>query len=115
MIVGHIDDCAIMPVHFEGITGMSKQVPLSPAQGWKGYVMRVFALKKDCHSPRHRHPWPHINWIIDGTGLLHIDGTDHPVRNGSYAYIPSGALHQFTNTGNSPFTFICIVPEEGEA
>ena len=114
MIVGHIDDCETTPVHFEGITGMSKQVPISPAYGWEGYVMRVFTLEPGCHSPRHRHPWPHINWMIRGEGVLHIDGADYPVRKGSYAYIPADALHQFTGTGSKPFVFICIVPEEGE-
>ncbi len=114
MIVGHIDSCKLCPVHFEGATGITRQVPISHAEGWKDYVMRVFTLEAGCSSPRHRHPWPHINWIVSGKGVIHLDGTDHAVREGSYAYIPGGALHQFSNTGSEPFIFICIVPPEGD-
>ncbi len=114
MIVGHIDKCKASPVNLKGITGMSKQVPISHAEGWKDYVLRVFTLEPGCSSPRHRHPWPHINWIVSGEGLIHLDGADHAVREGSYAYIPGEALHQFTNSSSEPFVFICVVPPEGD-
>ena len=114
MIVGHIDDCKTTPVDFEGIEGVTKRVPISPVHGWEGYVMRVFSLEPGCRSPRHRHPWPHINWMVSGEGVVHIDGTDYPVLESSYAFIPADALHQFTNTGGKPFVFVCIVPEEGD-
>ncbi|HOL17730.1 MAG TPA: cupin domain-containing protein [Bacillota bacterium] len=112
MIVGHIDDC--QKINLEGLAGVIKQVPISPEQGWEGYVMRVFTLEAGCCSPRHRHPWPHINWMVSGTGSLHINGTDYPVREGSFAFVPAGAEHQYSNTGTRPFVFICIVPEEGD-
>ncbi|NLA27232.1 MAG: cupin domain-containing protein, partial [Firmicutes bacterium] len=47
-------------------------------------------------------------------GLIHLDGADHAVREGSYAYIPGEALHQFTNSSSEPFVFICVVPPEGD-
>jgi len=45
---------------------------------------------------------------------LHLDGQDYQLEAGSFAYVPSNKLHQFTNTGNGRFAFICIVPEEGD-
>lgn len=114
MIIGHIDKCKASPVNFSGITGMSKQVPISRAEGWEDYVLRVFTLEPGCSSPRHRHAWPHINWIVSGKGMIHLEGADHAVREGSYAYIPGEALHQFTSSGSEPFVFICIVPPEGD-
>lgn len=114
MVIGHIDRCTARPVESKGATGMTKQTPISKAEGWDGYVLRVFTLGPGGCSPRHRHPWPHINWILGGTGSIHLDGVDSPVHQGSYAYIPGEALHQFTNTGSGPLVFICIVPREGD-
>ena len=86
---------------------------ISPAEGWDGYVMRVIELGEDGYTPKHTHDWPHINYIIEGEGTLHIEGKDNPVSAGSYAYVPTGSLHQFKNNGSGTFRFICIVPEEG--
>jgi quercetin dioxygenase-like cupin family protein len=114
MIVGHIDDLKTTTIVSEAVKSISKQVLVSPTEGWDGYVMRVFTVGSDGHSPRHRHPWPHINWVIAGEGVLHIDGTDYFLKEGSFAYVPSDALHQFSNVSSNPFRFICIVPEEGD-
>ena len=48
-----------------------------------------------------------------GEGIIHLNGQDHPVTAGGYAYIPATVEHQFRNTAAAPFRFICIVPKEG--
>jgi quercetin dioxygenase-like cupin family protein len=42
-----------------------------------------------------------------------IDGKINEVEEGSFAYVPANALHQFKNVGKKSFKFICIVPKEG--
>lgn len=89
------------------------KVLISPKEGWEGNVMRVFELGEGGHTPKHTHPWPHINYIISGMGSLHLDGEEHDLEAGSFSYVPAGKLHQFQNKGKEKFEFICIVPEEG--
>ena len=89
------------------------KVPIGAEQGWEDYVLRIVELDTDGHSPRHSHDWPHINYIIEGEGIVHMDGEDIPVTAGGYAYIPANVEHQFLNTADGPFRFICIVPKEG--
>jgi quercetin dioxygenase-like cupin family protein len=115
MPVGKIDELAPQPVTGEDVAAVVKRVPLSPREGWEGYVMRVFDVAPGGHTPRHTHAWPHINYIIAGKGSLYIDGVDHEVAAGSYALVPAGATHQFSNAAQEVLRFICIVPEEGEA
>ncbi len=112
-MVGHINDLAAKTIESTEVKHASIKVLVSPKEGWDGYVMRVLHVEKDGYTPKHSHPWPHINYIIEGDGELMIDGVYHKISAGSYAYVPGGALHQFKNIGDTRFSFICIVPEEG--
>jgi quercetin dioxygenase-like cupin family protein len=114
MKVGRIDGLAGTELRGDGIEAVVKKVLVSPADGWDGWTMRVFELGEGGHTPRHRHDWPHINVVLGGAGRLHVDGADHEVGAGSYAFVPAGALHQFSNTGPGTFSFVCIVPAEGD-
>lgn len=115
MVVGHKADVAAVPVTGEGIRDVVKRVLVSPSEGWDGWVMRLFDVRPGGHTPRHAHDWPHINVVLEGRGELHLDGQDHALQAGSYAYVPAGHVHQFRATGDTPLSFVCIVPEQGDA
>jgi len=91
-----------------------KKVLIGSQQGWQGWVMRQFDLAENGFTPRHTHPWPHINYIVSGTGTLYLDGQTYEVGPGSVAYVPDNLEHQFKNNGGGVFSFICIVPEAGD-
>ena len=114
MIVAHERDAQRLKLEGDSLKNVFKKVLVSPQEGWDGYVMRVFDLDIDGYTPKHSHSWPHINYILKGKGILHLDGIDHEIEEGSYAYVPGNKLHQFLNQGNELFSMICIVPEEGE-
>ena len=113
MIVAHENDLEAGVIDSPEVKNAAMKVLISPEQGWSDYVMRIIELDEGGFSPRHAHDWPHINFVVEGSGTLHVDGKDHAVRAGSYAYVPAGSLHQFQNAGQGPFRFICIVPKHG--
>ncbi len=113
MVVGHIDSLGKKVILNPQVQGTSVSVLVSPKEGWEGYVMRVFEVEPGGFTPKHQHPWPHINYILEGQGDLMINGEHHEIKPGSYAYVPKDTLHQFKNPGDQVFKFICIVPEEG--
>ena len=115
MYVNTLEKVEKKKVETAGAQNVSKQRVIGPEQGWEGWVMRVFTIEKEGFTPKHAHSWPHINYIIEGKGVLFLDGARHNVQKGSVAYIPAGTEHQFINEGDSEFSFICIVPEEGDA
>lgn len=112
-MTGNVKDLTAKPVTHPSAKNASMKVLVSPQEGWEGYVMRVVEVEKNGFTPKHSHPWPHINYMLEGEGELLIDGVINKVSIGSYAYVPSNSLHQFRNTGDTEFKFICIVPEEG--
>jgi quercetin dioxygenase-like cupin family protein len=114
-VVGAKSDVEAVVMAGDGVRDVVKRVLVSPAEGWDGWVMRVFDVGPGGHTPRHAHAWPHINVVLSGHGELHLDGEDHVLAAGSYAFVPAGLTHQFRNTGAEPFSFVCIVPQEGDA
>jgi len=113
-VVGSKDDVAVVVMSGEGIAGVGKRVLVSPAEGWDGWVMRLFDVGPGGHTPRHSHAWPHINFVASGTGTLHVGGADHALAAGSYAYVPAGVEHQFIAAESEALSFVCIVPAEGD-
>ena len=54
----------------------------------------------------HRHAPDEIYVILEGEGLVHIDGEAHPVRAGSAVFVPGGAWHHAENTGSGPLRLL---------
>lgn len=114
MFVGHVREKEEVTVNLPGAAGVTKQSLIGPAEGWAGWVMRQFTLAPGGFTPRHRHPWPHINYVVAGAGQLYLEDQEYQLEPGTIAYIPGGAEHQFLNTGTKALVFLCIVPEEGD-
>jgi quercetin dioxygenase-like cupin family protein len=103
----------IKKIKLEGtnLSNVYKQVAINENDGWNDYVMRIFTLEQGGFTPEHSHPWPHINYVIEGKGTLYLDGVHYTVEDGFVAYIPPNSIHQFKNTEDREFKFICIVPK----
>ncbi len=114
MFVGHERDIRKIAIQSDAASGVVKQSLIGPEQGWEGWVMRMFTLQKDGYTPRHSHAWPHINYVVNGRGVLFLEGQEYQVEKGSVAYVPGNALHQFSNRGEEDLAFLCIVPDEGD-
>ncbi len=57
----------------------------------------------------HRHQQAEIYLILEGTGLVRIDGKARPVGAGSAVFILGNALHSCENTGASDLRFAYVL------
>lgn len=48
-----------------------------------------------------------IYFLLEGTGLMEIDGAVREVRPGDAILIPAGAWHQITANGGTTLRFLC--------
>lgn len=113
MAIGHINQLAEKKIDHPEVKEAVMKVAISPKEGWEGHVMRIMEVGPAGYTPKHNHPWPHINYVIEGEGSLLLNGVENSIEAGSYAFVPPNELHQFRNTGDKTLKFICIVPEEG--
>jgi quercetin dioxygenase-like cupin family protein len=61
-----------------------------PPGGWLGH---------------HRHEPAEIYFVLDGEGILTVDGEEHEVAAGTAAYIPGNTEHGVRNTGGKTLRF----------
>ena len=54
-------------------------------------------------APMHYHDAEESVIVVEGEGLMVIDGQEHIVHPNDAAFIPPGAHHSIANHGNQPF------------
>jgi len=100
----------------EGAKGLYKQVPISRDDGSPVFSFRVFTIEPGGHTPFHRHPFEHLNYIIEGSGVIvNESGKEREVKKGDFALVLPDEKHQYRNTSTSDsMVMICAVPKEYE-
>ncbi len=54
----------------------------------------------------HRHTQAEVHHLVEGSGVLVLDGVEHPVAAGSAVSIPGDAEHGIRNTGEGTLRFV---------
>ena len=111
-----LDQITRNKVDMEGAKDVCKQIPLGQSDGSPAYSFRVFSLAPGGHTPYHKHPYEHLNYVIEGNGAIVIEGGDElEIKKGDFALILPNEKHQFKNKSTSEtMVIICAVPIEYE-
>ncbi|OGW34448.1 MAG: mannose-6-phosphate isomerase [Nitrospirae bacterium GWD2_57_9] len=73
------------------------------------YSLAHAVVKPGLTTWKHRLKTSEVYYIIEGSGVMHIDDRSAPVQPGSTVYIPPMAIQSITNSGKTDLKFICIV------
>jgi len=111
-----IDQVEKKKVQMEGANGAWKQLPLGSKDGVPVYSYRVFTVEPGGNTPFHSHPYEHMNFIIEGKGVLMNEaGEEQPLKEGDFALVDPNEKHQYRNkSSDKVFRMICGVPKEFE-
>jgi quercetin dioxygenase-like cupin family protein len=116
MKVVSLDQVTRSEVDMEGAERVCKQIPLGQSDGSPAYAFRVFTLDPEGHTPYHRHPYEHLNYVIEGHGaLVEESGAERQLKKGDFALVLPNEKHQYRNDSKSErLVMICAVPKEFE-
>jgi quercetin dioxygenase-like cupin family protein len=116
MKITRLDEVERTRMTMEGAKDVWKQVPISRNDGSPSFSFRVFTIAPGGHTPFHSHPFEHLNYIIEGQGILVTEqGTEHEVRRGDFALVLPDEKHQYRNNSDSEaLIMICAVPKAYE-
>jgi len=109
MGVKHIKDLPALGVK-DGI-GVTKKVLISSEEA-PNFAMRCFTIQPGGRMPKHTNQVEHEQYVLSGRGEIGIGNEVFRVERGSIIFIPAGVPHWYVNTGDEPFEFICVVPNQ---
>jgi quercetin dioxygenase-like cupin family protein len=110
MILKSLATTARQKVSMEGARDVEMQLLCGPADGCPTFAMRQFIVAPGGCTPRHYHDYEHEVLILSGQGKAFASGDEHAIKAGDVLFIPANEPHQFTNNGEAPLCFICLVP-----
>jgi mannose-6-phosphate isomerase-like protein (cupin superfamily) len=87
-----LDDCEV-----ETTGDRRFRVLFGPGQGCEVATQFLGEIPAG-RAPEHSHPYDELVLILEGTGVLHLNGADHPVSAGSCVHLPPRQLHCLENT-----------------
>lgn len=116
MKICSLDKVEKTKVYMEGAQDVYKQLPISKDDGSPVFSFRVFTIEPGGHTPFHRHPFEHLNYIIDGSGVIvNESGQEREVKKGDFALVFPDERHQYKNKSTSDsMVMICAVLKEYE-
>ena len=111
-----VDQVEKKKVQMEGAVGAWKQLALGNGDGVPVYSLRVFTLEPGGNTPYHSHPYEHMNFIIEGQGVLVNEAwEEQQLKAGDFALVNPNEKHQYKNNSSDKiFRMICGVPKEFE-
>lgn len=116
MKITSLDKIEKIMVTMEGAKDVWKQIPISRNDGSPMFSFRVFTIEKSGHTPYHRHPYEHLNYVIEGHGVMVTEsGEEREVKKGDFALVLPDEKHQYKNkSASEPLIMICAVPKDYE-
>ena len=73
------------------------------------YSLAHACIAPDSQSYRHRLKQAEVYYILAGSGVMHINEEQQPVKTGDMIYIPSDAIQWLENTGDTDLNFLALV------
>ena len=89
--------------HLERAPGVTVSSFVTKAAGATEISSGITSFDAGCSNTAHYHNAEESVIVIEGEGVLIINGVEHPVSIGDGAFITPGAHHRLINTGKGAF------------
>ena len=97
-----LDDCEV-----ERTGDRRFRVLFGPGQGCEVATQFLGEIPAG-RAPEHSHPYDELVLILEGTGVLHLNGADHALSVGSCVHLPPRQLHCLENTVAAPMRVLGV-------
>ena len=110
MLIRRADQMAGVPMEMDGAEHVQMRMMVGRSDGAPNFAMRHFTVEPGGHTPRHEHDYEHEVVVLEGAARVEHDGDYSDITAGDVIFVEPNKVHQFVNTGDSPFVFLCLVP-----
>jgi quercetin dioxygenase-like cupin family protein len=83
---------------------------INEKQGAPNFAMRRFEVAPGGETPYHNHEWEHEVYVLEGEAVAVSESVKTLIGPGSVVLVEPNEVHNFKNTGDKPFVFLCMIP-----
>ena len=94
----------------DGIKDLTIRWLITKDDGAKNFAMRLFEVAPGGYSPWHQHEIEHEMFVVEGHGVAKSENGDIEFSTGDVFFIKPWEWHNFSNTGDKPLKFLCLIP-----
>jgi quercetin dioxygenase-like cupin family protein len=109
--VENVSNVPVEDLTKNGAEKVRVQYLIDERHGSNCFYLRQYTVLKGGHTPLDRHEYEHQVYVLSGRGLIRQGEPSQACRGlhqGDVVFIPSNAVHQFTNESDEPFVFVCV-------
>ncbi len=77
-------------------------------------LTQFFGVIAPGRAPGHSHVYDEVIYVLEGEGMLHVDGAGLPVSRGSCIHLPPLLVHSLENSGTSPMRIVAVFHPAGD-
>jgi quercetin dioxygenase-like cupin family protein len=93
----------------ENVQGVLKHVLIGPDDNAPNFIIRYFHVPVGQSTAYDQHPHEHGVVILHGKAKVQINDDFYEAGPLDSIFISGSDIHQFTNIGDSPMGFICVI------
>ncbi|MEV6240779.1 cupin domain-containing protein [Lentzea sp. NPDC051838] len=93
--------------------GREYRILADPSTGFRSGTHFVGDVPAGEPAPLHYHLYNEVIYVLQGNGILHIDGERNPIYPGACIHLPARTLHQVENTGDVPIREVAVFVPAG--
>ena len=105
-------DVPVESLDRKGAERTQVQYLIDERQSSNRFALRLYTVQKGGHTPLDQHPYEHHVYVLSGEGLLRQSTDPNPnlktIKARDTIFIPSNAVHQFSNLRDDPLVFLCV-------
>ena len=72
--------------------------------------MSFRSLDQNSRAPNHSHTGEHVGFMIEGTVILAVDGTEYVVKEGDLALVPPNSEHEWISNSTKRAAWLVFNP-----
>ena len=110
MLIRRAETMAGTPMAMDGARQVTMRLMVGRSDGAPNFAMRHFTVEPGGQTPRHSHDYEHEVYIVSGAARVEQGDEFEDLGPGDVVFVRPNTTHQFVNTGNEPFVFLCLVP-----
>jgi len=93
--------------------GREYRILADPSTGFRSGTHFVGDVPAGEPAPLHYHLYNEVIYVLQGNGILHIEGEHNPIYPGACIHLPARTLHQVENTGDVPIREVAVFVPAG--